>query len=1066
MERVLFTPFGVQANALLRERITAAKGGDALAPVTVVVPSNYAGLSLRRVLGKQGGLVNVRFMVLARVAELLGAPLLAKEGRRPLTRAIRREAVRAALDARPGFFGPVAGHAATGRSLEAVFRDLRRAPDDALVRLTQSGERAADVVSIYRRFRALTHAFYDPTDLADAGASAVRAESAALRDLGLVVVFLPRDMAPADMRLIEALAERGAAEVLLGVANDRQADEVTARLARALGAPFERGHASHHLEPGDTEIAAVTDPEEEVRTVLRMIAEALASGASHVPLHRMGVVYREQAPYALLTHEQFKAAGVPHNGPGITTLAQSMAGAALTGILRLREASFRRDAVMDWLTLAPIRKTRDAAELAPAQLWNRLSRAAGVTSGAEQWAPRLEHYARSVEMRAERIRIEDDDQRAQSYLQRAVQPRELGAFIDELRTESAPPDTGTWASFAGWCRGLLDRYLGNELRFPGHDDHDPQHIVDLDAERKAFDDVKAIVDELGTLDQIAVGGGPRVTEAVFRQALDAALEAGRGARLGKFGDGVFIGRIADAVGMEFDLLFVLGMVEGQMPPVGHEDPLLPDEERRLLGDVLPLRGARREEERRDYLAALAAARRRVLLFPRADLRGQSENLPARWLLEAASDLASAAAGAPQAVFTREFAQLQEAAGSAHGNVPWLTSLASFTAAVEKTRYPASEQEYDLRSLVVAREPLRHFRVTSQPQLAHGVAAIQARTGYDVTEWDGLLLRDTGRTPSAQHPSSPTGLETWARCPFNYLLRTVLHVAETEHPEETLSINPADRGTLMHQALQTFFNTVRGRSGRDDPWTSEEHAQLRTIAEGACRQAQEAGLTGKPLLWAIERRRILRDLDLFLDAEQKRRQKDGYIFDRAEFTFGMNGQPPLIVTLPGERSVAFRGSIDRVDHSDDGRIAVVDYKTGRAEKYQHIGADPVLHGELLQLPVYGLAAAAAFNVPKVDAQYWFITEQQDYQMAGYEVAAGEPPAFTEALGAIVEGIEEGVFPARSGKWGDHFHSFENCRFCPYDSLCARDRDRAWKRKRQASAIETYTNLLPPEGDDDD
>ena len=59
------------------------KGGDPLAPIRVVVPSTYAGLDLRHELDRHGS-TNVHFLVLARLAELLAAPSLAAQGRRPL----------------------------------------------------------------------------------------------------------------------------------------------------------------------------------------------------------------------------------------------------------------------------------------------------------------------------------------------------------------------------------------------------------------------------------------------------------------------------------------------------------------------------------------------------------------------------------------------------------------------------------------------------------------------------------------------------------------------------------------------------------------------------------------------------------------------------------------------------------------------------------------------------------------------------------------------------------------------------------------------------------------------
>src|SRR5438093_151553 len=86
---------GRAALARLREVIAAAKAGDPLAPVTVAVPSGYAGLSARRLLasgalgpcgaGDRPGIANARFLAFDRVAELLGAPALAAAGRRPLS---------------------------------------------------------------------------------------------------------------------------------------------------------------------------------------------------------------------------------------------------------------------------------------------------------------------------------------------------------------------------------------------------------------------------------------------------------------------------------------------------------------------------------------------------------------------------------------------------------------------------------------------------------------------------------------------------------------------------------------------------------------------------------------------------------------------------------------------------------------------------------------------------------------------------------------------------------------------------------------------------------------------
>ena len=51
--RVVATEYGPRAGAMLRSLVSSAKADDPLAPVTVIVPSNYVGVSVRRALARE-----------------------------------------------------------------------------------------------------------------------------------------------------------------------------------------------------------------------------------------------------------------------------------------------------------------------------------------------------------------------------------------------------------------------------------------------------------------------------------------------------------------------------------------------------------------------------------------------------------------------------------------------------------------------------------------------------------------------------------------------------------------------------------------------------------------------------------------------------------------------------------------------------------------------------------------------------------------------------------------------------------------------------------------------------
>jgi RecB family exonuclease len=290
---------------------------------------------------------------------------------------------------------------------------------------------------------------------------------------------------------------------------------------------------------------------------------------------------------------------------------------------------------------------------------------------------------------------------------------------------------------------------------------------------------------------------------------------------------------------------------------------------------------------------------------------------------------------------------------------------------------------------------------------------------------------------------------------------VLRLEELDAPEDLDVITPLARGNLLHDILREFIETSPALEPRQR-WSDADHERLRVIARRRCDEEAATGFAGRPLVWELERRRLLLELAATLDADNGVRADYGVVPEAVEMGFGLpdDSTPAVRFLTSGGRPISFKGRIDRVDRTPAGdRLGVWDYKTGKAHRFKITDADPLVRGTRLQLAVYGLAARARWgeDLP-VDVGYWFTSPDEHSVIAGYELTADILDELAQVLDTMVAGILAGVFPARPGP--DQFTAFENCRTCPFDRVCPTDRDRVWSRVRADPRVARYVALAEP------
>ncbi len=737
------------------------------------------------------------------------------------------------------------------------------------------------------------------------------------------------------------------------------------------------------------------------------------------------MIYRTPDPYSRLVREVFDTAAIPYYqrcGPGLET---TQPGRALLLFLNLLGSEFPRQDVLEWLHAAPLDPIRLGIGGIDPSRWDDVTAEAHIVRGRGQWVERLVRYRqyqwRSIVGGAEAISLDSSVVEPSSVeVSRAFKNRpeeKYGASMGLERVMAALFRAADgFPEEASWSRYVEAAQLFVEQTFTPSPDRDA--VVEALDGLKALDSIESEVDLDGF-------------RTVVADRLAQARPVGRFQR-----DGVNVLDVMSARGIPCRVVFLCGMVEKSFPAQARQDPLFLDSEREALSAYAPdlvLNRHRYEEEMLLFSLATHLARERLVLsYPRAETAGGRDRLPSSFLLR----LAEALSGQPKG-----YADLSR--------MPGFERVAGSPIPPGRGIDALCEMDVLLNYLASDPSALREW-VGSRSFLSRGGRLRLARWSNSFTAYDGVLgpealphlvnLQPNDRTVSA------TELESYAKCPFRYLLEKVLGIAPREEPEEALQITPLDRGNLIHTILEKFYRGLRedGKLPLYALNADEARSRLHDVIEEACLQWEEKGLTGHPTLWGVDREDIRLTLELFLERELA--GEDGVGDTLTELPFGMSSGPiagveaqALELDLGNGHVVRFKGKIDRIDVSSEGsRVRVIDYKTGKLGIDRH---DSLCGGEALQLPIYLLAAArmTECDVPNVEARYVNVNPFGPpwIGFSGLALQA-QSEAFNTVIGTIVSGIHSGhFFPYPQGK--------DKCDYCAVKPACSHGVSVIWERK---------------------
>jgi superfamily I DNA/RNA helicase/RecB family exonuclease len=543
--------------------------------------------------------------------------------------------------------------------------------------------------------------------------------------------------------------------------------------------------------------------------------------------------------------------------------------------------------------------------------------------------------------------------------------RRVAGVLAAIREAAAEPNaTPESVLWAAWdSSGLSSRWQNLSLD-AGVRGADADHA--LDAAVALFDQAARFVDDL-----------PGSTPALFVDYLEhLTIAADSISATAERSEVVKILTAHAAKGLEWEIVAVAGVQEGLWPDLRPRGSVLGSEQ---LVDVVADRTsepaavltALLEEERRLFYTAVTRARAALVVTAVDGVDGEEGQQPSRFL----DEIDPPVGAGPTATVTRETRY-----------VPRTLTLGGLVA--------------ELRTVVLDRDgdPVR--RRAAARQLAE--LADNGVPGADPAEWWGFLpLSDAGalRGPGEMVRVSPSKVESFDACALRWLLES--SGGATTGQAQSI-------GSVVHDVAA---DVSEGFTEEDAP-SPEAPLSVPDLAALSARLAER---------W----KRV--DIGGWYGVKQRARAEK--MVERLADWLADN--PRRLVAVEREFTVevgraTVRGRVDRLERDAEGRLVVVDLKTGKTKPGK--GDLPLLP----QLGVYQLAVERAGFV-----QHGTVSGGASLlQIGGGTVRSDEQVQPPLADLPDPRWAEKLVHDVADGMAGSAFHATQNnfCRMCPVSSSC--------------------------------
>ncbi|OGY19105.1 MAG: hypothetical protein A3F04_01640 [Candidatus Chisholmbacteria bacterium RIFCSPHIGHO2_12_FULL_49_9] len=278
--------------------------------------------------------------------------------------------------------------------------------------------------------------------------------------------------------------------------------------------------------------------------------------------------------------------------------------------------------------------------------------------------------------------------------------------------------------------------------------------------------------------------------------------------------------------------------------------------------------------------------------------------------------------------------------------------------------------------------------------ALGIKEEILKTQGQLLSGDQPLFIDWKKEASPKERKSPTQvdslsfsqIETFKTCPLQYRYRYLLRIPVPQSHAQSF-------GTSIHDALADFYTLHKGGS----------KPTKKDLLKALKKRWQSPGYAGslhEKKAYAKAKKMLSDYFDTAYDPKEK--------VLTVEEPFKVRIEPQLWLT----------GRIDRLNAEGQGKVEIIDYKTGKVPSQKEVETS-------LQMTIYALAAtqgAYAIRPQGIELSFFYLDAKK--KMTTHRSQSDIAKA-SQTIGKIKEAIESSDFNPTPGKW---------CDFCDFRLLC--------------------------------